>query len=452
MTTETQTGTYGSSAADSVAQQPFLFVVVQGNALTAPALRLKLLGCEKVVVGRADARACSANQGSQGLVISVGLADDRISKAHCELRREARGFVLVDSGSKNGTRVNGERCSEVVLEDGALIELGRSFLLFRKHLAPANVSAITSVDAGTELPGCATLVPSLGKQWAEVRAIAPSTMPVLVRGETGTGKELAAAAVHTWSKRSGAFVPVNCGALPAALAASELFGYKKGAFSGALDDRPGLVRAADRGTLFLDEVAELMPDVQVALLRVLQEGEVLPLGSTRPVKVDVRIIAATHRDLEAMVASGEFRQDLFARLTGFTVRLPPLRSRREDLGLVLAGLVTRRLPHPSVSLKNASSRRLFAASFERNIRELEQALLTASALTPQHELDLTLSQLDVAGELLQKSHDADLKAKLEASLRLHGGNISAVANDFGKARTQIHRWIKRFGVAVTHEP
>ncbi len=243
-------------------------------------------------------------------------------------------------------------------------------------------------------------------------------------------------------------MPVNCGALPASLAASELFGAKKGAFSGATEDRPGLVRAADKGTLFLDEVGDLQADVQAALLRVLQESEVLPLGATRPVKVDVRIVAATHRDLEAMVANGEFRQDLFARLAGYTLRLPPLRTRREDLGLVLSGLIRQRLgPEREVSLRNASVRHLLAAPFEHNVRELEQALASAATLAQGPELDLTevLAGTGVRpASASPEVRDAELKAKLEAALRAHRGNISAVAAEFGKARMQIQRWLKRF--------
>lgn len=285
--------------------------------------------------------------------------------------------------------------------------------------------------------------PALVRLLDTAARVAAKDVTVLVRGETGTGKELAASALHALSGRTGPFVPVNCGAMPASLAASELFGYRKGAFSGAVDDRPGLVRTADKGTLFLDEVGDLPPDVQASLLRVLQEGEVLPLGAAKAVAADVRVVAATHRDLEAMVASGEFRQDLFSRLSGFTLRLPPLRARREDLGLMLAAIGKRKLGR-EVALRSSSARRLFAAPFTRNVRELEQAMVVASTLSADEPLDLTLAGgTDAATE---QAGDADLKARLEAALKAHDGNISKVAKEMGKARMQIHRWMKRFGL------
>ena len=147
---------------------------------------------------------------------------------------------------------------------------------------------------------------------------------MLIEGESGTGKEVIARAIHGMSGRQGAFVPVNCGALPENLVESELFGYKKGAFSGAQTDHPGLVRSADGGTLFLDEIGDLPASSQAALLRVLQEKEVMPVGGTRAVAIDLRVVAATHRDLDDMVAEGSFRHDLFARLAGFRVTVPPL--------------------------------------------------------------------------------------------------------------------------------
>src|SRR5262249_41268985 len=143
------------------------------------------------------------------------------------------------------------------------------------------------------------------------------------------------------SGRPGEFVAVNCAALPQTLVESELFGYRKGAFSGAAEDRTGLIRSADRGTLFLDEIGDLSPPAQAVFLRVLQESEVLPVGATRPVKVDIRLLAATHRNLEALVAENRFRADLLARISGLTLSLPPLRERREDLGLIIGMLLRR---------------------------------------------------------------------------------------------------------------
>src|SRR5262249_11502013 len=152
---------------------------------------------------------------------------------------------------------------------------------------------------------------------------------------TGTGKEVIARSVHQLSRRPGPFVPVNCGALPTGLVESELYGHKRGAFSGADRDRVGMVQSANGGTLFLDEGGDLPPGSQASLLRFLQQREVTPLGARKPEPVDVRVISATNQDIPALVEKGKFRADLWARLSGFVTRLPPLRSRREDLGLLL---------------------------------------------------------------------------------------------------------------------
>lgn len=436
---ETQTGTYDSTATSAETLQPFVFVVLQANKLGARAVRINLRGVERLSIGRGDKRGVQLNDNR----VKLSLDDERISGDHCELISHAQGVELSDLGSKNGSRVDGQNVTSIWLDDGALIELGRTFLIFKKLKAPNDIGRVLEVEPFAAEAGLATLNPGLERHLDDFRSIAGSKIAVLVRGETGTGKELAASALHALSGRTGPFVPVNCGAMPASLAASELFGYRKGAFSGAVDDRPGLVRTADKGTLFLDEVGDLPPDVQASLLRVLQEGEVLPLGAAKAVAADVRVVAATHRDLEAMVASGEFRQDLFSRLSGFTLRLPPLRARREDLGLMLAAIGKRKLGR-EVALRSSSARRLFAAPFTRNVRELEQAMVVASTLSADEPLDLTLAGgTDAATE---QAGDADLKARLEAALKAHDGNISKVAKEMGKARMQIHRWMKRFGL------
>src|SRR5262249_7449796 len=193
-------------------------------------------------------------------------------------------------------------------------------------------------------PGLATLSPALAEIYGHLDSAARGKVPIELTGETGTGKELAARAIHAVSGRAGAFAAINCGALTGSLLEGELFGHKKGAYTGADADRAGLVRSADRGTLFLDEVAELPASSQAALLRVLQEGEVVPLGGDRPVKVDLRLVTATHKQLDAEVESGRFRADLRARLLGVTLALPALRDRSEDLVVLIAALLERLAP------------------------------------------------------------------------------------------------------------
>jgi transcriptional regulator with GAF, ATPase, and Fis domain len=279
----------------------------------------------------------------------------------------------------------------------------------------------------------------------------------MLRGETGTGKEVAARAVHALSKRAGPFVPVNCGAIPVALVESHLFGHTRGAFSGAVRDEPGFVRAAHGGTLFLDEIGDLPPASQAALLRVLQEGEVIPVGTTRAVPVDLRIVAATHQQLEALVARGAFRADLLARLDGFTFALPPLRERREDTGLLVADLLRATPDAERLQLSSEVGRALLQYEWPLNIRELGHCLARACALAKgEHRLELRHLPPQVRGALEPspgadeplgaEGSDARLRVQLEGLLAQHEGNVAEVARALGKARMQVHRWCKRFEI------
>src|SRR5205814_2189915 len=210
------------------------------------------------------------------------------------------------AGGKLFAADSGRLALWIALADDALIEAGQTFFIFRTALPQAgNVLEATALETPT--PGLESLVPSFANELERFRTVAKSRLPVLLQGETGTGKEVIASAIHQLSGRSGPFLPVNCGALPATLVESEMFGYRKGAFSGAMEDRPGLIRSAEGGTLLLDEIGDLPLPAQATLLRVLQEEEVMPVGGTRPTKVDVRVIAATHRDLPGLVAQEKFR-------------------------------------------------------------------------------------------------------------------------------------------------
>jgi len=225
---------------------------------------------------------------------------------------------------------------------------------------------------------------ALRKVLFHVSKVAQSDSTVLILGETGTGKELIARAIHRQSKRAaGAFIRVNCAAIPPSLIASELFGYEKGAFTGALQRRPGRFESADGGTIFLDEIGELPPETQIALLRVLQEREVERIGSNRPISVDVRVVAATNRDLNAAVASGEFRRDLFYRLNVFPIQLPPLRERTDDIALLSEYLIARYAKKAGKRIRKIS--RLTMKMFQTydwpgNIRELQNVVERAVIL------------------------------------------------------------------------
>jgi transcriptional regulator with GAF, ATPase, and Fis domain len=219
----------------------------------------------------------------------------------------------------------------------------------------------------------------------QVDQVAPAEATVLIQGETGTGKELIARAIHDRSRRHGhPLVKVNCGAISAGLVESELFGHAKGAFTGALANRDGRFTLADGGTIFLDEVGELPPDTQVKLLRVLQEQEFEPIGSSKTIKVDVRVIAATNRDLSLMVREGKFRGDLFYRLNVFPVTMPPLRERQEDIHLLVMFFLekfTRKLGKPITQVAGETMSRLCAYSWPGNIRELQNVIERAVVLS-----------------------------------------------------------------------
>jgi transcriptional regulator with GAF, ATPase, and Fis domain len=232
---------------------------------------------------------------------------------------------------------------------------------------------------------------------------------------------------------------------------------RRGAFTGAVEDRPGLVRASSGGTLLLDEVGELPMGLQVKLLRVLQESEVQPVGAAQPVRVDLRVVTATHRDLVALVEEEAFRSDLFARLTGLEVELPPLRDRRADLGLLIPALLRRAGAPPEVRFSREAARALFRWSWPHNVRELEKALALAVALAGDGRIELAhLPEVvrtapepapdPMAGRAARPLSEADVSRRTELIelLRAHHGNVSAVARQMGVARMQIQRWCRRF--------
>jgi two-component system, NtrC family, response regulator PilR len=227
-----------------------------------------------------------------------------------------------------------------------------------------------------------------------ISAVAPQSSRILITGESGTGKELVARAVHENSTRAQApFITVNCGAFPETLLESELFGYLKGAFTGANENRQGLFQAAHGGTLFLDEIGNMSPTMQVKLYRVLQEGKVRPLGSTEEIAVDVRVIAATNRDLERAIAAGEFREDLFYRLSVIPIHLPPLRERREDIPLLARVFLERfckTMKKPVEGIEPAAMGQLEAYDWPGNVRELENTIESSVAVETGQSISLAV--------------------------------------------------------------
>jgi transcriptional regulator with PAS, ATPase and Fis domain len=393
-------------------------------------------------------RAPLTGAARRGAVLELGVADRRLSSEHCELIRDGAGWLLRDRGSKNGTAINGVPVREQRLADGDTIEAGQTFFLFRERVA-VMLDEPLDLDA-EQLRSLVTFDPDLAAAFAQLGRIAPVPVHVLVLGPSGSGKELVARALHASSGRTGPFVAVNCGALPEALVEAELFGNVKGAFSGATTDRLGFLRSAEGGTLFLDEVGDLRPGAQPALLRVLQEREVVPVGTARAHPLDIRVISATHRDLPALVAAGLFRDDLLARLRGFAIALPPLSRRRCDLGLLVGSLLGRLAPSRDIGFTPEALRRLVAHTWPANVRELENALASAIALTDGAAIDVAALPESLregcapaaTGELSEA--ELQQRAELVALLHAHTGNISAMARASGWTRMQLHRRLARY--------
>ncbi len=416
--------------------------------------RWALDGIDAIEVGRGPTRAGRRS----GRTLRVDCPDPWMSSAHLRFERERGHWLAVDAGSRNGILVDGARQTRTVIGDHDVVEAGRSFFLLRgaERPGPADLDVIQS--PGDDRP--LTLDPELAHDLDELGRVARSRMPILIGGPTGAGKERIARAVHAASGRGGPLVPVNCGALPPGLVESELFGHRRGAFSGAVADHPGLVAASAGGTLFLDEIGDLPAAAQAALLRVLEEHEVRAVGATSAVKVDLRVVAATHRDLEAMTAGGGFREDLLARLAGFTLDLPSLAARRVDLGLLVGSM----LPAGTV-LAAATARALFAYPWPRNVRELARVVERAVALAGggggggggsggdadgDGELKLAHLPEEVAQARFALPAAAaagdERRAELVRLLELHRGNVTRVAAELGRVRQQVQRWLKAYGI------
>lgn len=376
--------------------------------------------------------------------------DRRASRLHATLDVGRGGRVRLVNESRYGTSVGADAVDERVLVDGDVIRVGDSFLIFR-HQPP---------DAPA--PGSALLgrSPQIVDLRAQIAMVAPTPATVLLLGESGTGKEVAAREIHRQSGRAGPFVAINSSAIPENLAESQLFGHKAGAFTGATKDHPGYFQQAEGGTLFLDELGELPPLLQPKLLRVLDERTVLPVGATRPVPVDVRLVAATNRDLSGAIASGAFRGDLYARVAEITLKLPPLRERREDVLPLLASALGAGAPSLSPELVHA----LLVYAWPFNVRELFKVateLNVRGAGHPVLELELVEGRLSnpvlpsppLASQEGDPVADEDSRPlpipgrdELIALLREHKGVIADVARETGRSRKQVYRWLDQHGL------
>ena len=378
-----------------------------------------------------------------------------VSQLHARLVRRDGGWAVKDLDSRNGTLVNGRLVREAPIEH--LDELRFGDAIFKFVADDAAAYAAYRID-GQGPDADATVVGGYQVRAGlrEVAAVAATELSVIVQGETGTGKELVARIVHAASRRRGQLVALNCAAIPGNLVESELFGFKRGAFTGADRDKIGLVRMAHGGTLFLDEIGDMPLDAQAKLLRVIETRELFPVGATSGEAVDVRFVCATHRDLQQLVEAGRFRGDLFARLHGASVVLPPLRERKEDLYalvkhfLVKAGAAEARVDVPLMAS-------ICHYDWPYNVRELEAAVRRALAVTRGGALaadDLPDSVREsmrdygtpAAPTSVPPRGEAPSPDELRAMLDRFKGNVAAVARELGRDRSQIHRWMRYAGI------
>jgi len=395
------------------------------------------LGERRVLLGRGD--DCD-----------VLLAGARTSRHHAEIVREGPLQIVRDLGSLNGVAVNGRRVSRAPLSAGDVVRVGDWIGVVLADPATAAPGEPAFQKLAESLYGGPTLAAVMGP----VRHAARGNLTTVLVGETGTGKECVARAIHTWSGRTGELVAVNCAAITESLAEAELFGYRKGAFSGAVQSSEGHFLAARGGTLFLDEVVELGPAVQAKLLRAVERREVVPLGESKPIPVDVRIVVAAQESLEKAVKEGRFRGDLCARLDELNVRLPPLRERIDDVPYLFDRTLRDQTANRPPAVGARLIEQLCLYDWPYNVRQLVNVVKRLAQLHG-HEPELHRSHLPEW--LLTRSDEADgdaggaasepdratlideKLALLLSALRKHKGVVSRAAREVGIPRQSVYR-------------
>jgi len=392
----------------------------------------------------------------------VVLKDRHVSRRHAEIRRTSDGIVLRDLGSRNGTFVERISVKEAVLRSGAQLRIGMTDLAFETgdengRLTRLARSGIDDEDLKNIPPQFASVIGSssaLRRTCALLAKLAPTELTVTLIGETGTGKEVLARAVHACSKRADKpFVVFDCGAVAPTLIESELFGHKRGAFTGAVAEHRGAVERAQGGTLLLDEIGELSLDLQPKLLRVLERRSLQPVGGSAEVSVDVRILAATNRDLESRVREGKFRDDLFFRLSMALIPVPPLRERREDLIALVDGFLAE-IGKP-LKVQPETLAILARHDWPGNVRELKNVIAGAAVLAGGYDLEpkhLALFKpqrrapsadaLPLAGQTLEDIE----RAAIAQALRRYGGNKTKTAHALGIATSTLYEKMRKYAI------
>jgi DNA-binding NtrC family response regulator len=389
--------------------------------------------------------------------VDLVLTDPTVSRFHLEIEATPQGIRLRDLGSTNGSFAGRLRFGEVLLRSGGTkLAVGRTKLMVEL----SGERSVLEASHATRFGGMLGASPAMRAVYARLAAAAPTPVPVLIGGETGSGKELAARAVHDGSpRRARPFEVVDCGGMPATLVESELFGHRRGAFTGAAADRIGAFERAHGGTLFLDELGELPLELQPKLLRVLAEGEVRPLGSHEVVHVDVRVVAATNRDLRREINAGRFRSDLYYRLAVIEVQLPPLRERLEDLPMLVRALLDTIADERGLEAHVEVDQPLLDAirqhDWPGNIRELrnylEQMLIlqvppqlgTQPAGDEPRYADLAKLPWHSAKKQMIERFEHDYLTQL---LDTTDGNVAEAARRAGVDRGTLFRSMRRLGI------
>ncbi|HSD87615.1 MAG TPA: sigma 54-interacting transcriptional regulator [Kofleriaceae bacterium] len=382
------------------------------------------------------------------------LSDPTVSRHHCAIRVSPRGFQLVDLGSTNGTWLAGFRIDAAYLKPGATFRVGSMTVRF-DCLDDEIREELSADDRFGDALGQS---PAMRRIFALAAKVAGADITVLLEGETGTGKGLLADLIHRQSRRAnGPFVVVDCGAIPPTLIESELFGHEKGAFTGAHVARVGAFEAAQSGTVFLDEIGELPLDLQTKLLRALEERTIKRVGSTRPVRLDVRVLAATNRDLREAVNAGRFRADLYYRLAVVRMRIPPLRDRREDIPLLVSHYYRIFTGDDAAVAPPSLVTQLAAQGWPGNVRELrsavERAVLMAEPVWPDpDESDTPLPSATPAFDERLSFREAKERAVaawerryLNELVERHAGNLSRAARAARMDRAHLRELLRRYG-------
>ncbi len=396
-----------------------------------------------VTIGRGGATGEAAREQGAEVILQ---ADRTLSRAHLRLARSSGGWTVEDLGSRNGTFVDGRRVEKPTpLVEGNIVLFGSHAGVFR-FVSYDELAAIEA-DVAKPFGPVATLSPSLAVILSVLRRLGRGGHNLLLVGETGVGKEVYARAMHAASGRKGDFIAINCGALPAHLAESELFGYVRGAHSTATRAKLGLVELADKGTLLLDEIGMMEPRLQVKLFRFLQDGQVQALGSTRTRLVDAAIVAATSE------MSASVRADLIGRLGAEPIVIPPLRDRAEDIGAFTAHFAGPAFAGADAAdlMEPAAFRALCLHAWPRNVRELGDVVARALALRDGGKIrvqDLPGAVREVLAtgpriSAARKWRAGPTRGELEKLLRAHRGNVSAVAKVLDRQWTVVQRWLRQ---------